>query len=105
MLLAHKTNLRIFGRIVCTFNRMVDASRANLLKMTWKIGCHLIIAFHYSNTLLAICCKIARNIDILMSFVTLKYHVLRLKTESVRTFGHLYSKVRPYFLLIPVKVW
>ena len=46
------------------------------------------IAFPYSNTLLAICYKTARNIDIEMSYIVSKYQVLRLKTESDRTFQH-----------------
>ena len=46
------------------------------------------IAFPYSNTLLAIGCKNARNINIKMSYIVSKYQVLPLKTESDRTFRH-----------------
>ena len=61
-----------------------------------------IIAFPYANTLLAICCKNARNTNHWMSSIISKYDGLRLKTESDRTFRHFQKslEVRPHLTAI-----
>jgi hypothetical protein len=71
-----------------------------------KISCYLLRFPILIRWWILICCKTARTINMLISSNISKYQVLRLKTESDRTFRHFHQslKVRPYFSFTPFKV-